>query len=130
MSDPIQKDPAPEIPLRARPRPVTRLNRRTLVIGASLAALVVLIATLWVFTPHPVERTKDAVVNISAEKLVSQRVSPFGPNLFWEGMPYQTITRKATSLGSGLKIGQFSPCHRFGTRRVANSATTMKCRRR
>ena len=60
MSDPIQKDPAPEIPLRARPRPVTRLNRRTLVIGASLAALVVLIATLWAFTPHPVEHAKDA----------------------------------------------------------------------
>jgi type IV secretion system protein TrbI len=60
MSDPIQKDPAPEIPLRARPRPVTRLNRRTLVIGASLAALVVLIAVLWAFTPHPAEHAKDA----------------------------------------------------------------------
>jgi type IV secretory pathway VirB10-like protein len=60
VSDPTQKDPVPEIPLRARPRPVTRLNRRTLVIGASLAALVVLIATLWAFTPHPVEHAKDA----------------------------------------------------------------------
>jgi type IV secretory pathway VirB10-like protein len=60
VNDPTQKDPAPEIPLRARPRPVTRLNRRTLVILASLAALVVLIATLWVFTPHPAERSVDA----------------------------------------------------------------------
>jgi type IV secretion system protein VirB10 len=34
---------------------VTRLNRRTLVILASLTCLVVLIATLWAFTPHPVE---------------------------------------------------------------------------
>jgi type IV secretory pathway VirB10-like protein len=60
VSDPVQKDLPPEIPLRARPRAVTRLNRRTLVIGASLGALVVLIATLWAFTPHPVERDKDA----------------------------------------------------------------------
>ena len=53
MTEPTEKRPAPEIPLRAQPRAVTRLNRRTLVIVASLAALVVLIATLWAFTPHP-----------------------------------------------------------------------------
>ncbi len=60
MNEPIEKGPAPEIPLRARPRPVTRLNRRTLVIVASLLALVILIAALWAFTPHPVEHDKDA----------------------------------------------------------------------
>jgi type IV secretory pathway VirB10-like protein len=49
------KEPAPDLALRARPRSVTRLNRRTLVILASLTCLVVLIATLWAFTPHPVE---------------------------------------------------------------------------
>jgi type IV secretion system protein TrbI len=59
MNDPTQKDLAPEIPLRARPRPVTRLNRRTLVIIASLAALVILIAALWAFTPHPVDKSLE-----------------------------------------------------------------------
>jgi type IV secretory pathway VirB10-like protein len=59
VSDPIQKDPAPEIPLRARPRPVTRLNRRTLVIVASLVSIVIVIATFWALTPHPVNHTKD-----------------------------------------------------------------------
>jgi type IV secretion system protein VirB10 len=35
------------------------LNRRTLVILASLAALVILIAVLWAFTPHPSERPEE-----------------------------------------------------------------------
>jgi len=57
VKDPTQKEPAPELPLRAAPRPVTRLNRRTLIVFASVAALVVLIATLWAFTPHPREKS-------------------------------------------------------------------------
>jgi len=59
VSDPNQKSPAPEIPLRARPRPVTRLNRRTLVILASLAAIVLSIAVFWALTPHPIEHAQD-----------------------------------------------------------------------
>jgi type IV secretory pathway VirB10-like protein len=59
VNEPTQKGPAAEIPLRARPRPVTRLNHRTLIIVASLVALVVLIAMLWAFTPHPVEHGQD-----------------------------------------------------------------------
>jgi type IV secretion system protein TrbI len=55
VTDLKPKEPAPDLALRARPRSVTRLNRRTLVILASLTCLVVLIATLWAFTPHPVE---------------------------------------------------------------------------
>ena len=59
MSEPTHKGPPPEIPLRARPRPVTRLNRRTLVILASLGALVILVALLWAFTPHTSERPQE-----------------------------------------------------------------------
>ena len=59
MSEPSEKGPAPEIPLRARPRPVTRLNRRRLVIVASLAAIVMVIATFWALTPHAVNQAKD-----------------------------------------------------------------------
>jgi serine protease Do len=46
-----------------------------------------------------VDRTKDAVVYISAEKIITQRVTPFG-NPYWE----QTVQRRANSLGSGFII--------------------------
>jgi serine protease Do len=51
-----------------------------------------------------VQRTKDAVVNISAEKIVTERLSPFGGNPFWEGFAGPTVRRRANSLGSGFII--------------------------
>jgi serine protease Do len=53
-----------------------------------------------------VARTKDAVVNISAEKIVTARVNPFGGNPFWEGFAGPMVRRRATSLGSGFIIHQ------------------------
>ncbi len=50
-----------------------------------------------------VDRTKDAVVNISAEKMVQRLVSPFGANSpFSEFVRPQTV--RANSLGSGFII--------------------------
>src|ERR1700690_910297 len=46
-----------------------------------------------------VQRTKEAVVYISAEKIVPVRVSPMG-NPFWE----ETVQRRANSLGSGFIV--------------------------
>jgi type IV secretion system protein VirB10 len=59
VKDPTHKEPAPDLPLRAAPRPVTRLNRRTLIVFAGVTALLVLIATLWAFTPHAPEHGSE-----------------------------------------------------------------------
>lgn len=70
MSVPPKEDPA-KLELRARPAPVTRLNRRTLVVLVGGLALCVLLVTLWAFrTPkdrdspvqdtHNVERVTPA----------------------------------------------------------------------
>jgi type IV secretion system protein VirB10 len=70
MSVPPKEDPA-KLELRARPAPVTRLNRRTLAVLVGGLALCVLLATLWAFrTPknrdspaqdtHNVERVTPA----------------------------------------------------------------------
>jgi len=50
-----------------------------------------------------VQRTKDAVVNISAKKIVIRRVSPFP---FWEGFggPSGLVQVPANSLGSGFIV--------------------------
>ncbi|MGA2233334.1 MAG: trypsin-like peptidase domain-containing protein, partial [Tepidisphaeraceae bacterium] len=52
-----------------------------------------------------VQRTKDAVVLISAEKMVMQQVSPFGGDPFFQQFgPGEIVQRKANSLGSGFII--------------------------
>lgn len=70
---PPKVDPE-SLALRARPRPVTRLNRRVLVAGAGVLAVVVLGATLWSLQPS--RRTRDPgpeLINVDrvnrAEKL-------------------------------------------------------------
>jgi serine protease Do len=52
------------------------------------------------------ERTKNAVVYISADKLVQQRVSPFGNDPFWQqfDLPGMVQQRRASSLGSGFVV--------------------------
>jgi serine protease Do len=57
-------------------------------------------------TVDVVEKTKDAVVNISAVKLVPRRVSPFGDDPFWQGfeMPGNVVKVPANSLGSGFLV--------------------------
>ncbi len=59
MTQPAEKTAAPEMPLRARPRPVTRLNRRSLVILAVLTCLIFLVAVLWAFSPEKHEHTAE-----------------------------------------------------------------------
>jgi type IV secretion system protein VirB10 len=51
----IKADPE-TLALRAAPRPVTRLNRRMLVVLAGVLGIVILGATLWSLQPHPHER--------------------------------------------------------------------------
>ncbi len=56
-------------------------------------------------TVQVVEMTKDAVVNISATKMISRNVSPFGNDPFWQlfqGGP--AVRVPANSLGSGFII--------------------------
>ena len=56
-------------------------------------------------TVEVVEKTKDAVVNISATKLVNRRVSPFGIDPFM--LPFengQVVRVPANSLGSGFIV--------------------------
>ncbi|HEX2972803.1 MAG TPA: trypsin-like peptidase domain-containing protein [Tepidisphaeraceae bacterium] len=57
-------------------------------------------------TVEVVQKTKDAVVNISAIKTVRQRVSPFGDiDPFWQFHDADsTVTVPASSLGSGFII--------------------------
>jgi type IV secretion system protein VirB10 len=54
-SEAIKADPE-SLTLRAAPRPVTRLNRRVLVMFAGALGIVILGATLWSLQPHPHER--------------------------------------------------------------------------
>ena len=52
-----------------------------------------------------VQKTKDAVVNVSTTKLVSRRISPFGADPFWQQFDTGGVARvPANSLGSGFII--------------------------
>ncbi len=57
-------------------------------------------------TVDVVEKTKAAVVNISAVKMVPRRVSPFGDDPFWQGLqqPGNVARVPANSLGSGFVV--------------------------
>ena len=56
-------------------------------------------------TVEVVEKTKDAVVNISTTKLVSRRVSPFGLDPFFQQFGEEQVERvPASSLGSGFIV--------------------------
>ena len=56
-------------------------------------------------TVQVVEKTKDAVVNISTTKLVSRRVAGFGFDPFWQQFGQDQIERvPASSLGSGFIV--------------------------
>lgn len=73
MSVPPKEDPA-KLELRARPAPVTRLNRRTLIVLVGGLALCVLLTTLWAFrTPKgrdaPVQETHNVERVTPAEGL-------------------------------------------------------------
>ena len=71
---------------------------------ASLAGVPESINLRRTVTVQVVEKTKDAVVNISATKLVSQRVSGFF-DPFWSQIdPGQVMQVPANSLGSGFVI--------------------------
>jgi serine protease Do len=51
------------------------------------------------------EKTKDAVVNISTSKLVSQRIHPFGNDPFWQQFDFGQVHKvPANSLGSGFVV--------------------------
>ncbi len=56
-------------------------------------------------TVEVVEKTKNAVVNISATKMISKRVSPFGNDPFWQLFQGgQAVQVPANALGSGFII--------------------------
>src|SRR4051812_36877462 len=54
-----------------------------------------------------VEKTKDAVVFISTTKVITQRLSPFGDDPFWQQFDVgqgRIIQRPMNSLGSGFIV--------------------------
>jgi serine protease Do len=56
-------------------------------------------------TVEVVKKTKDAVVNISATKIVNQRMNPFGMDPFWQQFDIGDVARiPADSLGSGFIV--------------------------
>ena len=56
-------------------------------------------------TVEVVKKTKDAVVNISATKIVNQRMNPFGNDPFWQQFDIGDVARiPADSLGSGFIV--------------------------
>src|SRR5947208_876341 len=56
-------------------------------------------------TVEVVKKTKDAVVNISATKIVNQRMNPFGGDPFWQQFDIGDVARiPADSLGSGFIV--------------------------
>lgn len=56
-------------------------------------------------TVDVVQQTKDAVVNISTTKMISQRMSPIGRDPFWQFFdPGDVVKVPASSLGSGFII--------------------------
>src|SRR5438876_7915750 len=56
-------------------------------------------------TVEVVERTKDAVVNISALKIIAQKYNPFAGNPFFQDFDFgQTRMVPASSLGSGFIV--------------------------
>ncbi|HET6246528.1 MAG TPA: trypsin-like peptidase domain-containing protein [Tepidisphaeraceae bacterium] len=56
-------------------------------------------------TVEVVEKTKDAVVNISTTKLINRRVAPFGFDPFWQQFGQGAVERvPANSLGSGFIV--------------------------
>ncbi len=56
-------------------------------------------------TVEVVKKTKDAVVNISATKIVNQRMNPFGNDPFWQQFDMGDVARiPADSLGSGFIV--------------------------
>lgn len=67
MSVPPKEDPA-KLELRARPAPVTRLNRRTLAVLVGGLALFVLLVTLWAFR-EPKERGTEAQDTHNVERV-------------------------------------------------------------
>ncbi|MDE5457242.1 conjugal transfer protein TraI [Bradyrhizobium sp. CSA112] len=62
MTEDSDKVPPERLELRARPRPVRRLNKRTLMIGCAIAALLIAAATIIALSPprmfKPTERTE------------------------------------------------------------------------
>jgi serine protease Do len=56
-------------------------------------------------TVEVVKKTKDAVVNISATKIVNQRMNPLGMDPFWQQFDIGDVARiPADSLGSGFIV--------------------------
>jgi serine protease Do len=89
------------------------MNKKTVL--AALVAGVLMVATPGAVASEPgnlrrtpvvevVEKTRAAVVNISASRIISQRVSAFGDPFNDRFGPGQIIQREAGSLGSGFII--------------------------
>ncbi len=68
MSVAGKEDPE-KLALRARPKPVTRLNRRTLVVLLGGLALMVLLSTLWAFRDRSPEPASEATEQHNVERV-------------------------------------------------------------
>ncbi|MDR6841290.1 TrbI/VirB10 family protein [Pseudoxanthomonas sacheonensis] len=68
MSVAGKEDPE-KLALRARPKPVTRLNRRTLAVLLGGLALIVLLSTLWAFRDRSPEPASEATEQHNVERV-------------------------------------------------------------
>lgn len=68
MSVAGKEDPE-KLALRARPKPVMRLNRRTLVVLLGGLALIVLLSTLWAFRDRSPERASETTEQHNVERV-------------------------------------------------------------
>jgi len=59
VTDETDKVPPERLELRARPRPIRRLNKRTLMIGCALAALFIAGATIVALSPPRIFKPGD-----------------------------------------------------------------------
>lgn len=69
IAQPAPKVSPERVELRAKPRPVTRLNRRTLAILAGAVSAVVLAATMWSLRPAQRRQTDDPAELYNVERV-------------------------------------------------------------
>ncbi|MGY3534582.1 TrbI/VirB10 family protein [Bradyrhizobium sp. USDA 4452] len=74
MTTGLDQDPEP-LELRARPRPVRRLNRRALMAGCAIAALFIAGATLIALRPHPFKQPERTELYNTDRKQTAEGLS-------------------------------------------------------
>lgn len=95
-----QKEDAARLALRARPKPVTRLNRRTLIIAAAIIACCILSVSLWSLQPKQVKNSEIKAPESKPAQKVSQAEGLANLPKDYASVP--TATKKVLQLGAPL----------------------------